>query len=91
MICVIVSFETKISCGVGDHLLAVCVSRSKLSISRAVVFIATDLGTPAPDAHTLINSYNKSGSLEKRNSDLQISLPLLTKVSSSPNSPFNCF
>ena len=61
-------FDSTISCGVGGHLLRVCVSQSELWIIYAVVFIATDLGIPAPDAHALINSYNKFESLEKRNS-----------------------
>ena len=85
------SFNSTILCGVGGHLLRVCISRRELGIIWAIVFIATDLGIFVPDAHALINSCDKFESLEKRNSDLRTSLPLLTNVFSSPNSSFNRF
>ena len=68
-----------------------CVSVSELRIIWAAVFIATDLGIPVPDSHALINLQNNFAWLEKRNSNLPISLLQFLKVRSSPNSPFNRF
>ena len=68
-----------------------CVSVSELRIIWAAVFIATDLGIPVPDSHALTNLQNNFAWLEKRNSNLPISLLQFLKVRSSPNSPFNRF
>ena len=85
------SFDSTISCGVGGHLLVVYVHGTSFESFIADVSIVTDIGIAAPDAHALINLCGKFEPLEKRNFELQISLPLLMKLSSSPNSPFNCF